>query len=1110
MLNIFEGTAKRLANLIEEKCQFVKEMCVEKILDKKFVHKPQLSEAIFGGVSKDRLRNVARGQRLGISKEKGSENSQAKRGEVNCPLSGDNVNRQSDEKQFTEFQHQESQNLTEFRNVEDITETGKKPQFRRETLEADVKLKNIENQFDKYLNDVWNKYMCEQHLNELQPPRCPDICGRQHLVGDGGREPAGDHRQLPDPTLQQVLVPVQLPVGHPVQLPASGGERGGGGGQYQQLLNQIPDLTLRARVPLHDDPGGNGGGGGGGGDGEPPQPAAADGAAPSDLLIKISPQRWGCDAAMHTQETVQSSWYTRFNELYNHITDGPVIAPGFSFEWEDPTQPDPSRPWTPAKINQQFLGMLLVHIATRDLPGSSRQHSYIDFFSWRDHNDFLGTSLDYNLKNCLSGVNLDDPTERFSPGDLDATVVPTEVNLRSGLVIAFRMLEDLSSRNYRVRVEYKFGNPERDQPVALVMDSDLIKKVHKALGDVSLVLHNVFVVQKIADNLGLMLEEVTEEKIGELEELHCDFVVGAATVEEVRIRAQSALKITNQVRRMYKHYETTIVKISEENIITQAQAQRTFNDVDLLIRFLRNHSSQELPWVRSPSRYTTVKTQVTFSGVGLKVTENPSRMMVPIAVTAVNAHITRIKDIVQKLLDGVADQVPTSRPASKAASVERELSSSSAERKKPLYPAKLLRDAKDFQRKISSEELDEETPLYLFEDWMTKTTVYIQQIQEFEWKHEISLSSEHAILLEELKALKTNMAGLIKSRNESKRKREVEERELARTLQVSKPVDLLPNGANISNWLFYHDQFKSCSKMSRVLKIKETLPKELLPRVQNELCPDTILKLLKSIYLSEDYLIPLSRREVEKQKNFPKPNSPEEKKSFVAIWGLIQRLTQAGLERKLDFTMIGLSLSKLSRFRQENFEEKWVERQEELEGEPVEVLEREKQKLFISFIKIQENLLVRRQLQTSILKEDELPKREKAFTVRTTKHEKRFAKPEGGGAAAFGGEDYRCPVCSQKGGHPRTTGSRVGCSARTLSRCQKFRQKPQGEKLPLIKRLGCERCMSVGSHGIQECQLPADTSWLKHDTCASAPGSHHPSVCPTRPWPAPASSSSQQ
>ena len=109
------------------------------------------------------------------------------------------------------------------------------------------------------------------------------------------------------------------------------------------------------------------------------------------------------------------------------------------------------------------------------------------------------------------------------------------------------------------------------------------------------VLHNIFVVQQLADNLGVMLEEVTEEKIEELEQLQCDFVLGVAKVEDVSSRVRQVTKVANQVKKMYRHYESTIIKVSDENILSQAQAQRTFSDVDLLIRFLRNDSSPELP-----------------------------------------------------------------------------------------------------------------------------------------------------------------------------------------------------------------------------------------------------------------------------------------------------------------------------------------------------------------------------------------------------------------------------------------------------------------------------------------------------------------------------------
>ena len=266
---------------------------------------------------------------------------------------------------------------------------------------------------------------------------------------------------------------------------------------------------------------------------------------------------------------------------------------------------------------------------------------------------------------------------------------------------------------------------------------------------------------------------------------------------------------------MYRHYETTIIKVSEENVLSQAQAQRTFSDVDLLIRFLRNDSSPELPWIRAASKFNSTKPQVTFCGAPLKITDSPSRMMVPIAVTAVNAHIAKIKAIVQKLLETLSERA--SKTPSKAGSVDKDpfhdfLSSgfekSTHASNKPAYTVKLLRDANEFLEMTKRLDADDDVPVYMLEDMLTKASVYIQQIQDFHWRHDISLTTEHLTLLEELKVKKPALAGFIKIQNERKRKREIEERELARTLQVAKPVELLATGANISNWLFYHEQFR--------------------------------------------------------------------------------------------------------------------------------------------------------------------------------------------------------------------------------------------------------------------------------------------------------------
>ena len=891
------------------------------------------------------------------------------------------------------------------KNKHSDSENKECSQTLKETFNRSSDLKSVNKRsqfdFDKYLDTVWTKYSSDGDH------------GHDDVLGPGGRD-GGDkvqehHHlcQLLDQLVGELGLDDEAAV-DPVQLPLGGGELEGAlDNQFDDLLSQIPDLTIRTR-PTPVDPGGGGGGGDRGGQG-------------------------GSGGG-----------------------------------------------------------------------GSGKQYGFADFFNWRDSNDFLGSALDYNVKHCLSGVNIDNPTRRFSPGLPGSDTSQGEVNLRSGLVVAWRMLQDLARRNIAVTVQHKFGNPGVVNPVTTELDPPLVAKVREALGQVCIVLHNIFVVQQLADNLGVMLEEVTEEKIEELEQLQCDFVLGVAKVEDVSARVRQVTKVANQVKKMYRHYESTIIKVSDENILSQAQAQRTFSDVDLLIRFLRNDSSQELPWIRTASKFNSTKTQVTFCGAPLKITDSPSRMMVPIAVTAVNAHIAKIKTIVQKILETLSERA--SKTPSKAGSVEKEpfhdfvagaFEKSTPASSKPAYPVQLLKDAKEFLGLIKTLDADDDVPVYMLEDMLSKASVYIQQIQDFQWKHEISLTTEHLALLEDLKVKKPALAGFIKIQNERKRKREIEERELARTLQVAKPVELLATGANISNWLFYHEQFRPATTMARVLKIKETLPKDLLSRVNNELDPDTILSLMKSLFLCEDYLIPLARKEIEKCANCPKPNSPEERKSYTAIWNLIQRLSQAGLERKLDFTMMQLSMQKISRVRQENFEEKWVAKQVDLEGQPIEVQEKEKQKLFTSFIKVQEQLLVRRQLQSAIMKE-EPPKKERVYAVRTTKHEKRFSKPADSGASDG---EYKCPVCGEKGGHPRTKGSRIGFSSRTVSRCKKFREMPQKEKLPLIKKLGCERCLTVGSHSIAQCQLPSSTEWLKHEGCSAAEGSHSPSVCPNRVWP---------
>lgn len=1000
----------------------------------------------------------------------------------------------------------------------------------KQKYEKNEKLTRIERDYDEYLKKVWCKYVekncCSggqtKKADEVWPPALPpppSLPAMATSLSPGGQpcamagSPTGNlpHNadtstnsaiacSLPGPQLDADQSPVAgrgrgIPRTPPVRLPglARGNNMGGGGPS--------------------DPGGGRGGGGGGAPDGQAGQDQQQQ-PQQQDLVIRTSPTIWGVVGPPSAEKCLQA-WYSRFNELYDEIeTKFSSIPPKQRFEWIGANVEGGQ--WNQAAINQQFLAMMVVHICTRDLPGSHPYHGYVDFFEFDNNYKLIDASIDYSIKFCLSGVNFNNPLERFSSLDqLDPGTIPPEVNLRSGLIILMKMIEDIVNQPLKVSVEFTFDNGNAT-PATTIFRSDYITDtLHKALAKVSFVFHNIFSAQHAAYVLADKLEGINDDSIGDLEELHCDMVTDASlaganadVVDRARSMAKRMMKTTNEARRAYRTYEAAVSKVSDEGAITATAAQRVFADMDMLIKFFRNESSSELAWIKAPNKFSTVKCQVTVGGATMKTTENPSRLWVPYAWTPVDASILKAKETVEKVLDvlKMRDTAP-SVPVPLSFPESSRVFQSSVDPPKPVYPMKLLKDALYFRQSYSSSDVDEETPVYILEDFLIKTKEYVTQIQDSQWKYGVVLSSDHCVLLEDLTKMKTSLTGMIKLRDEEKRRLENEQRELAKTLQVSKPVHLLPSGVNVGQYLFYHEQFKCSNKMSRVLKLRETLPRELLPRVENEVCPDAILKLISDLFLNQDYLIPVARREVEKQRNCPRPHSDEERSSYNAIFGLIQRLKQAGLESKLDFTMMGLSLQKLSRVRQDSFEEKWLMKSIELEGQPMEVIEEEKRKLFVAFITLNENLLVRRQLQNSIMKADEekgkgkLPRGEKAFTVRVTKHEKRVAK---GGVGSGQGvaqdkDDLQCPVCGDKGGHPRTRGARIGKSAKSVARCQQFRDMPQDQKLGLIDRIGCSRCLTYGSHNNKTCQLPAETHWLQHDSCSEKAGSHHPSVCPSRP-----------
>ena len=90
------------------------------------------------------------------------------------------------------------------------------------------------------------------------------------------------------------------------------------------------------------------------------------------------------------------------------------------------------------------------------------------------------------------------------------------------------------------------------------------------------------------------------------------------------------------------------------------------------------------------------------------------------------------------------------------------------------------------------------------------------------------------------------------------------------------------------------------------------------------------------------------------------------------------------LER-LDFSTMALIVQKLSKQRIDNWDREWVEEQLRIESEPLRVQEDRKRQMLINFLRINESILHRRLLQTSLSSQEKAqPKKERRENVLAT------------------------------------------------------------------------------------------------------------------------------
>ena len=973
--------------------------------------------------------------------------------------------------------------------------TQQSPHSQKITPE-DKKLRSIERLFDQHLEDCMSDYL-KKHRT---PPGSP--CGHPSLPlnhpppspkSSMQHSPAGRGRGAPN------RMPTPGGGGRQDQPPPGGGGRGTGRGEGRDDQQQAP----------------------GGGNGGPPRPNCPHGPS-CTLRVNTTPALWNVEEPTHTKATCNPAWMGKFVQLYNFVLsrfDGP-------FEWLDEKgelrggaeQVDSDM----FKITQ-FMAMLVVWVSREDTPGSLEPHDQLDLFDYSPDDGFVsGSSLKYDTNKILNGVQFHNPRNFYSPfGHLDDSQIPDQKCLRPALVLFHHLLQDLTLKNVKFEVNFKYNGS--NQLLNVTYTSGYIHDIlDPAIFHIATILDSVFSTQSAARHLSNCLREINEEQGRKLEEMVCQFALSPDAVDHGKFQTaiQSKLIESNRVLAAYEDYEDLARKTSDGFSLTNQLSQQTFENLGMTIKFLNNSSEPSLPWLQQPGKFCSGAVQVTLGDTRLKMLHNPSRIFLPKSTTSVDDQVEHIKKLVGEgsrlWMDHRASARPEPTPAASAGGTRQRHEEAPRPEPSP-YPASLLADATALNEDIVIQPDLRSQELFIIQDYLDRVQICVKEIQRYKWQGVVLTHNDEEVL-SSLSSLRPILSGYVNEEKQRLRNEEAREREVGRNVTMTSAPKLDDDGTQIQEFLQFHKVFSSASPLARSLKIKQGLSKNLAIRCQNMIDPDEILQLLASLYLQEDILVPKILFAVQQLKNSPPVNSKNEAENFCGINGFITKLKTQDLLHKLDFTTMQICLSKLSRVRVDEYERLWYAEQVKIEKQPAAEQEAKKREIFLSFIQVNERLIHRRLLQNSITGEK---KQERVFSTSTehptigreTRYDRRQrrSKDEGrdrGGTGGGGGAgrppaaaDITCPMPGcQAPGHPRVRPPNIGGSIRNLSRCPILRATKQEAKLALVESVGgCRICLN-SSHGAPKCSLPATTPWLVagHGAeCRKPPGHHHPSICPS-------------
>ena len=825
------------------------------------------------------------------------------------------------------------------------------------------------------------------------------------------------------------------------------------------------------------------------------------------LNIVIKPTSFDYQDEHANQESCRSALIKEICGLYKHITNTSSI-----YDWGVLTEQYLNE--TEVGNNRRFLAFVIAFVANNKVPGCFNSYSPVDFFEYDEAGYVKEALLNYHLGHVLSGVCYEHP-QKYIKLSLDSEVDQHEDSLRPAIMLALNMIRDLNNKSISLKVDYKYHESDQDNvnniETTTTYSSEFIHGVlYNSLTEVETILGKVYDFQNSASSLANGLKEINEEALEQLEEQYMLCVTDAETVDmrKFKEKLQIMLKASNQAKKLYEEYVKKARGVSEDGGLNKATAQSAFESINVLIAFLENRSGPDEPWVESASRWCSVKSQVVLDGSSLKVMANPSRIFVNKSLTSLDKTVSRTKDLVMKSTEYLRERQTTASRAGSLVPDRRSPEKGQSTDLKP-YPSNLFEDAAELDEEVRNYN-DDNAPEYVIQDQLERVTQTVNEIKKHQWA-ELQLYRRDEETAKSLNQLKTVLRGALQKKKQEARGRENQEREVGRAITATKSVVLEPDGNNIQEFLDFHSIFKSSNKLSRAMKLRENLPKQIQVRCANLTEPEDIIDLLSRLYLQSDVLVPQAFRQVQKCKQSPVINSPDEANSYAAIFALITKLKKQNMLQKFDFTMLQQCLSKLSKQRVDQFEQSWIEQQFKKPLLTPTQQEEMKQTMFFQFIELHENLLHRRMLQNSMMKEEKEDKKEiktKVFTtnLRETRYDKRQQKKVGGSAAAPAAVSTAgpapvdtsivCPACKGVGGHPRTRPPNVGKSARSVARCPILKSTKQAEKLAFVVQIACcPRCLSSTHANLQDCKLPTTTPWLQHEECNQ---DHNPVICPVK------------